>query len=397
MGKKSEDRPATVRELVNKLNKDLGFEGLQLASEAEGTFLVRRPCGIFSIDLATAGGLPAGTMCKIGGQEGLGKNYLADLYMRENQRIHGKESKLFIVSSEYPFDKLRARDNGLMISLTKKEIEQFEKSLKRELSKDEKKALRNQIGEIVVIQGLSMDETLETILELLKSNLFHIGLVDSMDSLIPEEQQDRDIGDARVGTAAGVQTDFMKRFHYAIGKNRRTLLLTLGQARANIPTTGRAFTKTVVNDPYAVKHGLAGKIVLSNGGPIRDTQSGPIMGKTIRWDIQKGKAGFHDGIRGEIQYRYETGVDLLRDFVETAKGYIPRGGAYYTIPTEHDTVRVNGLDAVAEHFRNNPNDMEYVRHWIYEQKGIAYMYDETEDKAGAGRPGGKKARKTSKR
>lgn len=388
-----ENTAPSVRELVKMMNKDLGFEALRLANEVESTFLIRRPCGIFSLDLATAGGLPAGTMCKIGGAEGLGKNYLADLYMAENQRIFGQKSKVFIVTSEYPFDKLRARDNGFEVALTKRELEQLEISLGRDLEKEERKALSSQTGEVVLIHGLTMNKALQAILRLLESNLFHIGLIDSVDSLIPEEMQDRDVGDGRVGgSSAIVMSDFMKRFHYVIGKNRKTLLLALGQARANIPRPGSmAFTRNVVNDPYAAKHAHAGKIVLSNGGPIRDSKSGPQVGKVIRWSIEKGKAGFHDGVKGELNYRYASGVDHFADFVEVAKVYMPKGGPYYSIPTSNGEVKVLGVEAMADHFRKNPNDMEYVKSWIYKEEGIAYMYDEDEETAGG--QGRKKASK----
>lgn len=390
MAKKMEERPTDIRELVNMLNKDLGFEGLKLAVEAEGTFLVRRPCGIFSLDLATAGGLPAGTMCKIGGAEGLGKNYLADLYMGQNQRIHGDKSQIFIVSSEYPYDKLRGRDNGFQVALSPKEIDKLEESLGRTLAKEEKKALGSQVGEVILVHGLTMNETLKTVLKLLESNFFHIGLIDSIDSLIPEEQRGRDIGDAKVGASAGVQTDFMKRFHYAIGKNRRTLLLTLGQARANIPKTSwvsPGAPSNVVNDPYSVKHGQAGKIILSHGGVLREVDRGPKVGKVIRWTIEKGKAGFHDGLSGEFDYRYKTGVDLHKDFIETIKGCVRRAGPYFYVPTvDGEEVRVQGLAELSDYYKQNPEAVQATKDWVYRERGIAYTYDEEQARtSGQGR------------
>jgi RecA/RadA recombinase len=389
-----EEVPATVPELVNLLNKQLGFEGLRLAKDMEGTFLVRRPCGIFSIDLATAGGLPAGTMCKIGGAEGLGKNYLADLYMAQNQHIHGNDSKVFIVSSEYPYDKLRGRDNGFRIALSKKEVARLEESLKRPLGKEEKSALSSQVGEVVLVHGLTLDETMETVLRLLESNLFHIGLIDSIDSLIPQEQQNRNIGDPKPGSSAMVQTDFMKRFHYVIGKNRKTLLLALGQARANMQMGGGSGApKNTVNDPYSVKHGQAGKIILSRGGTLREGEKGPKIGKLIRWTIDKGKAGFHDGVSGEFDYLYASGADIYKDFVETVKQYIRRAGPYYYIPNEDgEELRVQGLAEMAGYFKDNPEQVEHIKAWIYREKGIAYTYHE-EEQAGTSRPRGKKAGK----
>jgi RecA/RadA recombinase len=396
--KEKVDPPKTVQELVNMLNKKLGIDAIKLAKDIEGTYLIRRPCGIFSIDLATAAGLPAGTMNKIGGAEGLGKNYLADLYMSECQRLYGDKAKIFIASSEYPYDKLRGRDNGFRIALTPHEVDQLEASLERGLEDEERKELLAQTGEILLIQGLDMEKTLESVLNCLESNLFHVGLIDSMDSLIPEEQQDRDIGDPRLGSSAIVQTDFMKRFHYAIGKSRKTMLLTLGQARANISTGGGLVkTKTKVNDPHAVKHGLVGKITLGRGDYIRQSgESGARIGKVIRWVIEKGKAGFHEGPGGELNYYYATGIDKAQDFVDTAKQYIPRRGRYIDIPVSDGTTEVVGsLDEFKQYVLDHPEEVEFIKHRIYEQKEIAYSYVEVNK--GAGRQGRKKASKKAGR
>jgi RecA/RadA recombinase len=393
-GKKEKaEPPKTIQELVNMLNKKLKTDAIKLAKDIEGTYLVRRPSGIFSIDLATAAGLPAGTMNKIGGAEGLGKNYLADLYMAECQRLYGNNAKIFIASSEYPYDKLRGRDNGFRIALTPEEVDQLEASLDRELGKDERKELLSQTGDIVLLHGLDMEQTLESVLQCLESNLFHIGLIDSIDSLIPREQQDRDIGDPRVGTAAMVQTDFMKRFHYAIGKARKTMLLALGQARANIPSGGRLpqnAPRDRVNDPYAVKHGLVGKIRLSRGEFIKENDRK--VGKVIRWTIEKGKAGFHEGPTGQLDYRYATGVDKMQDFVDTAKNYVPRRGRYIDIPTSKgETHTVGSLDEFKQYAIDNPDEVEFIKGWIYEQRGITYSYVEVAK--AAGRQGRKKAGK----
>jgi hypothetical protein len=322
-------------------------------------------------------------MVKIGWQEGLGKNYLADCYLSECQRIYGNDAKLFIITAEYPYDKLRARDNGVRIALTRDEVDSLEASLHRKLDADERKELMSQTGEIILTHGLGMEESLETVLKCLDSDLFQIGLVDSMDSLLPAVQEERDIGDPKVAASAIVQTDFMKKFHKVIGRVRRTLLLTLGQARANIPTAGaRVFKTARVNDPWAVKHGLAGKVTLTPGGPIKDGKRQ--IGKIINWQIEKGKAGFHDGPTGSLEYFYSSGVNKLKDFVEVAKGYVERRGAYYYLSSEltgGQAKQLKGLDELSIYFRNNPEKMESVQRYIYEQANITCMHNENEKKA----------------
>jgi RecA/RadA recombinase len=390
-------KPKNIRELVNTLNKKLGTDAIKLASEIEGTYFLRRPSGIFSLDLATGGGLPAGTMVKIGGAEGLGKNYLADCYLAECQRIYGNDAHISVVTSEYPYDKLRGRDNGVRVALTPGEISDLEKSLKRTLSKEEKKELASQTGEILLTQGLSMEESLQVILDSLESDLFHIILVDSMDALLPQVQEDRDLGNPKLGASAIVQTDFMKKFYRAIGRARKTLLLTLGQARANIPTAGaRVFKQSKVNDPYAVKHGLAGKIVLSPGGPLRESKRQ--VGKIINWQIEKGKAGFHDGPTGVLNYYYATGVDKMADFVESAKSYVEQKGAFFYLPNpesvDGEKLRFHGLDELKEYFCTHTDTIDYYKNHIYQTRKIACIHHEDETKASrrTRKKAGKKAR-----
>lgn len=389
-----------IKALCTELNKKLEYEALKLSSEVEGTYLLRRPSGIFSLDLATAGGLPAGTMVKIGGIEGIGKNYLANCYIAECQRLYRDEVRIFLVSGEYPYDKLKARDDGVRIALTRKEVERFEEGLKRPLAPEEKKELTSETGEIVLVQGLSQDKALATVIDLLESDLFHIGLIDSMDSLLPEEQEERDLGDPKVGSSAQVQTDFVKRFYRAIGRSRKTLLITLGQARANIPTSGGMPVrqkKNRVNDPYAMKHAHAGKIVLSQGDFLKE-KGGRRIGKVLRWVLEKGKAGFHDGPTGEMEYYYRTGVDKIADAVEVLKQHIERRGAWYYIhDKDGEELKFNGLDKLKDYLFSNPDVREMLQDWVYEKEEIAFIHHEVEKTtSNQGRGKGRKKTKGKK-
>jgi len=390
-----------VKALVSEINNELGYDAVKLSSQTEGTYLLRRPCGIFSLDLATKGGLPAGTMVKIGGAEGLGKNYLANCYIAECQRIYGKDARIFIVVGEYPYDKLKARDDGVRIALTKKELARFEQGLRRKLSDEEKKELMSETGEFVLVEGLSQDKSLATVLELLESDLFHVGLVDSMDSLLPENEEERDVGDDLVGASAKVQTAFMKRFYRAIGFSRRTLLLTLGQARANIPRGNMPVrTPNKVNEAYAVKHGQAGKIILRQGDFIK--KSDIKVGKVIRWGIEKGKAGFHDGPSGELVYYYDSGVDKIADSVEVLKNHIERAGAWYYIHDENgEELKFQGLDQLKSYLFSHPEVRRMLEQWVYDKEEIAFVHHEVdkEEKTGkkASKQGRKKGRKKAKR
>jgi hypothetical protein len=103
-------------------------------------------------------------------------------------------------------------------------------------------------------------------------------------------------------------------------------------------------------------------VELRVGEPLwKDSAHTAKSGHVVKWDIKKGKAGTHDGIRGEYlwhhmpqqnpvlwseveQNRAEYGIDIIRDIVETARrmGVVTLGGAYLTFEDEVKPLRIQG-------------------------------------------------------
>jgi recombination protein RecA len=399
MAKKETETKLPLRELVRRINKSLNFEAVKLATEADNDYIVRRPCGIFSIDLHTAGGLPAGTMVEIAGPEGAGKNLLADMYIAHGQQLYGKDFKCFIVTTEYKYDKLRARQNGVHIALSPAEIDHIEQAQGIAFSKTERQEMQNQIGEFLLIEGGPAENMLDAAIALLRHGEIHIGVIDSLAMLVPEAEAAKDIDEkAQIGARASLQTKFMNKLHNCINSSK-TLLIGLNQVRAPIGYTGRYVPQYKLSEAFSVKHGLAGRIEVTSGKKILSKDEIQI-GKEIRWSITKGKAGFHEGPAGILDFYFDSGIDVMADLFETIKPYYKQSGGWYELSIGVPEVqKFHGEKKAIEYLRNNPAIVARIKDYLYKEKDVVFLHkepiDEKQEEAGSTR--GRKNSKGRKR
>jgi len=368
-----------LQELIRQINKKYKADVITRAADADNSYVLRRPCGIFSIDLATGGGLPAGTMVEIAGPEGAGKNLLADLYIKQQQKLYGDEFKCFVLSTEYKYDKLRAKQNGVRIALSDEEIKELEAATGEKLSEEEIAGYKDEVGEFYLLEQQPVEMLLDAALALLGNGDFQIGVIDSIAMLIPEEEQDKDMDESdRMAARASLQTRFMKKLHRAF-KDSKTLLLGLNQVRAPIGHVGKFIPQYKISEAWAVRHGIAGRIEISSGKRITNKEQIQ-LGKELRWHISKGKVGFHEGPHGILQFTYADGIDLLDDFVNELAPYCARAGAWYELSLGVDEpIKFQGKDAIAKVMREDTELVERLKGLIYKDKDISYLHKETHE------------------
>lgn len=385
-----------LKEMVRQINKKLGYEAVRVGSKANTSYIYRRPSGIFSIDLATGGGLPVGTMVEIAGPEGAGKNLLADLYIAQSQQIFGDEFNCAILTAEYKYDKLRARQNGVDIALTDEEILELEASEGLPLEDSEKAALQTQTGEFYLVEEGPAEVLLETLLALMGSGEIQLVIIDSLANLIPDEEIKKSLDEsAQLAARASMLTRFMQRAHPLLGCNKM-LVIALNQVRAPIGYTGpsRYIPQYKLSEPFAIRHGIAGRIEISSGAAIKEADVK--VGKELRWHISKGKAGFHEGPYGIIRYKYDTGIDFEEDFVNTIAPFCERSGSWFSVPIGNQKdLRVQGTKKLVEYAMANPEWVESVKQDVYKLKGIRFLHREITKETGDG--GGEKDRKRRRR
>jgi len=382
--------------LYETITAKLGGYGvvLQRGSELEGRFDLRRPCGIPSLDIATGGGLPAGGLSQIDGPDGAGKNLLIYSYFARIQQLYGDDTRIFMLCMEYPFDKMYARKIGFRVPFSDYEIE-VEQRKRREageepLTKQEIKEFQDPTGcgEFLILRGAA-EANLDALVEMIWSNAFQIGAVDSWDAMLTAAEESTELADdPRIANASTVQTRWMKKVQGALAPRKRcpecfsldlefkkreenysyackcgwkgkkpfleeneTTIIGIRQVRANLNKTTMRAREWKVTGSWALKHGKLVDIQIRPGEILYTKDGKTKIGKEINFEITKGKAGTHEGKTGAFKYYFDPPeIDIDTDFLNycTAKGIIRRGGAVYYVGEQKFNGKEELLEAMSD-------------------------------------------------
>lgn len=311
-----------IRALVAKMNREAKSEVLRTADEVESTYFLRRPSGVMQLDIDTGGGLPAGSFNTIAGPENAGKSTLLYKYFGMHQKLFGRESAIAAAFSEGQLDYFAARKAGWMVAVPDAVLDALarERALRgaAALTSEERAELKREVGTNLLLFGETSEQLLDRLLELIRSNLFGIVALDSLEGMVPSAEAELDSLEefAQQAAHASLVSRFMKRlgplFTGVSGANWTTFLATCqvrsnrkkSEVQSNIAKYIKDWSETV---PRAVRHWRSINIVVQNGekvykgsGATRET-----LGKYMKWEIAKGKAGAHDNVFGEVEFLYD--------------------------------------------------------------------------------------------
>ena len=304
--------------------------------------LKRLPTSILDLDIALSGGFPAGGMSFLTGKQGVGKNWIANQVMREHQIRHGENTSIAVVSTEMVYDKLFAKSCGVRVALSELEVNELSRQMEREcgegLSDEEIEELLDQVGDFVTVPPSTAEDSLSIALELIGSREFDIVLIDSFGSLLTEHDDENDLsGSQRVGGAAMLNTRFARKLNFALAPDEKgnpnlTCVLGVNQVRDNTDRANKYSPKTIEAGGWALKHARWVTLQMSPVATIKDPKKGKI-GKTIRWEITKQKAGGHEGAQSKYDFYYSLcGIARAEHSVAVAAkhGVVDRAGAWYS-------------------------------------------------------------------
>ena len=307
---------AKLRALRGQINEHAGVQIIGFAEETAASFLLRRPSGITSLDIATGGGLPAGCPVEISGPEGAGKTYLAMQYMLMHQLLYGSESAIAYACTEPTkgFDFRRAAKMGLKLGLPPAYIEELEKIRQLEgkppFTSVELTNMSEKVGEFMVIQAATGEQVFTALLSCVESNEFGIIIIDSITSVLPEANADRELEDPnKIGARAMLVTNFISKYTpmtNKFGTPHRTTLIGIGQARAK--QNRQSYEKEWETPAaYAWKHGVQLRIQVQNGQKLKKTyrKVEGVYGKEVKWVLTKGKAGAHEHMQGSFEFYFD--------------------------------------------------------------------------------------------
>lgn len=382
-----------LQALKNSINrKGKGRQLIASADEVPNTFILRRPCGITQLDIDSGGGLPAGGCSYISGPDNAGKTLLLWKYFAMQQKLYGKNSYLAYAATESAPDFFFARKCGAMIAIPDEMIEQRVEALKQQgappMTKEELKDLKTQIGVVEIVRGDSGEEVLDNVLDLYKSKLFNIIALDSVSAILPENELSREITEnGQQGSQATLLGKFAKRYYpltLGLSDTNYTTLIFTAQVRANRKKSEMAsYIAKYVDDyttvgSYEMRHAKLLDVIVSSGSydKEKDTASGAktVTGKTLRWKVQKGKAGTHDGITGEVDLVYNSLNDNSRSLIVA--------GIRYGILAEHRgviTLKGDEKEYPSEEFmqllRSDFQAQLRLQHRINAAAGVTCLYN----------------------
>jgi RecA/RadA recombinase len=317
------ERTRALNTVMNKL------EGKLIpARQMETVYTLRRPTGIVELDVALGGGFPAGGACMISGVYNAGKTWLLFRTMAMQQQIYGNSfmGALHISETQMPYDQMLQA--GMRVEVPDNVIRQWiqrDMELGLPMWDNERIAgLKHQIGTLHVIEGGTGEQVLQTVLECVKSNVFNIIGVDSISSLEPQRDADKEMDeDAARAARALMMTKFWPKYVPYVNKGRNTTsLLFTQQVRANDSQYGKEWK---VTGGKATEHFKLIDLAMWPGAQIKRQIQGRdyTVGKKTGFETIKGKAGTHDHIKGEFNFYYSEffpgNVDVHGDLILFAK------------------------------------------------------------------------------
>lgn len=364
--------PEDLSKLIKSIQKDLGGGAvITNLSEVVTPFETRLPTGILSLDTALKGGFPAGSLNQLFGPDGVGKDYLTNLTIAEVQKKYGDDANIFWMSFGYKPDKEFMRMAGIQIERSDEELLTMGVNPEEATKEQRGQSLGNLLFIDVADTASSEEQPAETllnaVLSLVKSNKFHLGIVNELGSGETRDNVVKSLGkDPKVATWASLMTQFCQKFYSAIrvvkdGEANKTCIIVVNPVRANMNMMSAKFNPYSQGGGYALKHAKAVDLHLKPAGFIRSGKEGKV-GKEIAWKIMKGKHGISEGAEGKYAFYFHKGVDLVADLANTAKAYgtVRNVGRYYYILDYEDRIE-GGLDGVVDILRKSPSLIDELR------------------------------------
>lgn len=383
----------TITEFIVALNKELGENTIQRASEMNTSYLLRRPTGITTLDIALGGGFPASAVTVFVGSDGSGKDYLLWRTAAEVQKIYGDNFCMAVFLTEFKADKPFMREFcGLEIAFSDEEIEEWNMAKERlghpPLTAEEAAALQTQTGEILIIDGVTAERGFDAIIRCVQDNRCQIVVVNSIGSLQTEAKESLDSFEehARQASEATLLSSFIPKLAMHMnntdnGRNE-TAVFIVNQMRAKrdaAPVRGRPTTEKdkyeAGSKSWALKHGKAIEVTLHKGTSLYDDDKEKV-GRETQWEITKGKLGTHDGKKGAFSFYYQGGVDVLGDLITACKELeLFSDGAYIKYEDPDFGFNVHGRDKLRIKLNDEPELVAHLRNECFKRSGLIYRFE----------------------
>lgn len=376
---------ATYADIINKRKRDWNCEDLM-----EGAHKARSKKLPFSSPLmnwCTYGGIPREAITEFFGDPGGGKTTTSvdicknaiEVFQKEYEdKAEALRDSISHGSKVAPSQLADLEDMGpkkvLYIDLEHSFDAQWSKTL----------GIDESAMDIMQPPDVIAEDILNTILDIIQTGEVGLIVLDSIPSLVPKQELDKNIGERTVANLAGILTVFCRKVVPMLTRYGTTLIF-INQVRDNL------------ENPYVVKTpgGRAPKffaslrIVFRIGSPV-DFLGNELPVKTenpagyiVNAQIVKQKSAPWDRKQGTYFLMCKSGIRPDFDYAKLAVnryGIINKSGAWFTLcdpdtgevltrpdpATKNGVVplKVNGMAKVYDYFQANPEYYEKVKRFI---------------------------------
>ncbi len=328
-----------IEKLVASLNKKFGDNAIHKGIPEYSQKPIKRvSTGSVSLDVALGGGLPLGRFTEISGLESSSKSTLA----------------LHIVRN--------AQEMGLVCAYIDVECTTDQDYI-RSLGVDYENLIYSNPG--------STEEALQMLVELQKSGVVHLAVLDSIAALSPNKEMDTDLDEKiQMGVTPSLLGEFFRKYQMHNNGLQRSgnesfTLIGINQLREKIGAYGDPSYS-----PGGKSKGFTASVALRirRGDWISEGKGDnrEVVGQVVKFMINKNKTGrIHQS--GEYDFYFsENSAQIKPGFIDNIKeliilcvehGVIIRGGAWFN----YGDLRWQGQEKMIESIRNDQELMQELR------------------------------------
>jgi len=374
-------RAAALMEYVDK--KMDGRAELCLASDYSLPYYTKRlPTGILTLDIALMGGWPAGAISQIIGPKNAGKDYLIWQTIRQLQGILGNKLHVLLAQTEMRADRTQAQKVGCAVALSDKDIETLDRANvangRPAFTREYRASLKHSIGEIHEAHGYAVEDLYDIILRGVESRVYHLIVINSFGSIMSgAEAESESLREKTYAGTAGPNTQFLHKLNALLtmrtneGESRDTCVLGINQIRDDIKNPNKSYKSSGGN---ALEHAKFVDLFITSGqahgkemmfhSALGQKQAKDVWGKDVNWEIKKGKAGIHEGQRGNYIYQFHkerqsptepiipvNNANFYLDYIAAGRTYgvVQMAGSWATVvgPNGEELLKANSKEKLA--------------------------------------------------
>jgi len=351
---KSKDRKSKkIKDLVARIKKEFPGTRIMVGSEIDFLTLPRIRTGSLMLDYILGGGIPRRGITQFKGDYSVGKTTLSLHIASKVQRAGGVVAW---VAGEF-FSKDWAAQNGVIV--------------------DDDNEYSDLVTPLIVIDGNSGEDLLETAYRLIASNRIDLLVIDSIGSIRPTKEVDKKLGEeAQMCVHPRLIQNFVNKVTSAFntsdsnGKSNKTAVIAINQLReqgigslfprAPDSPGGRALKHTKVADVLFTK----GDLIVVSGSSEKHVYGRTVHVKCTKSKIcAEGREGTFDFYTQDYLHHKAGSIDTIKEarMLGMKVGLINQGGKWFY----YGDMKLVGKAGIRKFFEENTVEYEKLEKALY--------------------------------